>query len=827
MTLASETEKPEAKTITHINPLYADVLTEEDLNKPTGAETRASVAYYTSTASAAAYLRECMTKRSGTISVGYKTKNYSDSASSDLCYEFFDSAVEHTGVPNEGDYLLWHYGGWQCSIDVEVTGSTYYLIYTYTMTYYTTSRQESAVATAADALLKELGVDSMTTDYEKVKAVYDWLCDNVTYDYDNLYDESYTLKHAAYAAMIDRTAVCQAYASLMYYLTLKMGIDCRVIAGLGNGGPHGWNIVELDGKYYNVDATWDTNYKDSDNYQYFLRTDSSFTGHSRYEEYTTAAFYRAYPMGTSDYELPCADGHTPATDPAVAATCTKTGLTAGSHCSICGEVLVEQKVIAATGHIYEAVVKEPTCTTQGYTGHGCVACGDSYVDSYTDALGHSYGKWTVTKAATCTQSGTKRRDCTVCVSYQTRTLAATGHSYTAKVSAPACTEKGYTTHTCSTCGDSYADNYTVALGHDWDDGTVTVESTKTQSGLKVFTCQTCGGTKEQVLPDLSHVHSYTKIVSAPTCTGKGYTIYICSCGDSYVDNYRDVLDHTYVKGVCSECGDTITYVEAPVVKAVNLSASGKIKLSWNEVDGAAAYKVYWSVRKNSGYTRLTTTESTSVTNSKAEAGKTYYYYVIAVAKDGTVSEKSGIVARACDLAQPTVTLSNVASTGKVKISWKAVAGAVKYEVYRSTDGKNYSHLITTSKTQIINSSAKAGKKYYYQVRALSSNTAAHSAWSSPKSRVCDLAQPVLSVTRSSSGKPRLSWNAVSGATKYKIYYAVGSSGTFTLLTTTSKTAITHTKAVDGKTYRYRIVAVNSNSAADSAKSETVRIVCTG
>ena len=73
------------------------------------------------------------------------------------------------------------------------------------------------------------------------------------------------------------------------------------------------------------------------------------------------------------------------------------------------------------------------------------------------------------------------------------------HSYKDVVTAPTCTEKGYTTHTCA-CGDSYVDTYTDALGHAWDNGKVTKESTETETGVKTFTCTRCGETKTEVIP---------------------------------------------------------------------------------------------------------------------------------------------------------------------------------------------------------------------------------------------------------------------------------------------------------------------------------------
>ena len=73
------------------------------------------------------------------------------------------------------------------------------------------------------------------------------------------------------------------------------------------------------------------------------------------------------------------------------------------------------------------------------------------------------------------------------------------HSYKDVVTAPTCTAKGYTTHTCA-CGDSYVDTYTAALGHDWDSGTVTKEPTATETGIRTYTCTRCSATKTETIP---------------------------------------------------------------------------------------------------------------------------------------------------------------------------------------------------------------------------------------------------------------------------------------------------------------------------------------
>ena len=151
-------------------------------------------------------------------------------------------------------------------------------------------------------------------------------------------------------------------------------------------------------------------------------------------------------------------------------------------------------------HSYTAVVTAPTCTEKGYTTHTC-ACGDSYVDTYTNALGHAWDNGKVTKEPTETETGVKTFTCTRCCEIRTETMPVIPHvhSYTAVVTPPTCTEKGYTTHTCA-CGDSYVDTYVDALGHAWDSGTVTKEPTATETGVRTYTCTRCSATKTETIP---------------------------------------------------------------------------------------------------------------------------------------------------------------------------------------------------------------------------------------------------------------------------------------------------------------------------------------
>ena len=159
------------------------------------------------------------------------------------------------------------------------------------------------------------------------------------------------------------------------------------------------------------------------------------------------------------------------------------------------------------------------------------------------------------------------------------------HSYTAVVTPPTCTEKGYTTHTCS-CGDSYVDTYVDALGHSWDNGKVTKEPTETETGVKTFTCTRCGEMKTETIPKLTHEHSYKAVVTPPTCTAKGYTTHTCACGDSYVDTYVDALGHAWDSGkvtkqpTATETGvRTYTCTRCSATKTETIPATGSVDVT--------------------------------------------------------------------------------------------------------------------------------------------------------------------------------------------------------------------------------------------------------
>ena len=223
-------------------------------------------------------------------------------------------------------------------------------------------------------------------------------------------------------------------------------------------------------------------------------------------------------------------GHTVVVDPAVAPDCTHTGLTEGSHCSVCNEVLKAQETVPATGHSYNKVVTEPTCTEKGYTTYTCSVCGDTYVADYVDALGHSYSEaefvWTEDSGAEYGWTVTAAKTCANCSDKLIAEVTITRTSYKELVASAVFTDGSTASDTKIICGDITLvsisgsgaviteDNlvYGLAAGLDSIDGYVAAsadgcEVKVTKSGDKIGT-----GTLVEIYKDGYLVDAYTVVI---------------------------------------------------------------------------------------------------------------------------------------------------------------------------------------------------------------------------------------------------------------------------------------------------------------------------
>ena len=225
----------------------------------------------------------------------------------------------------------------------------------------------------------------------------------------------------------------------------------------------------------------------------------------------------------------------------VAATCTSPGYTV-RECSVCGDRHIED-ITSVLPHNYESHVISATCENGGKTIHRCDGCGSSFVTDYTDALGHGWDKGTLVTNATCTGEGVMEYRCIRCGYHRldadpadghipgapatctepqlcTRCGAvlekALGHDYKSEVTAPTCAEMGYTTNTCSRCGDTNKSDYTEPAGHKPGDWIVDKEPTIDSEGSKHKECTVCGEKLE--------TQPIEKIYNSATTDSKGEAI---------------------------------------------------------------------------------------------------------------------------------------------------------------------------------------------------------------------------------------------------------------------------------------------------------------
>ena len=180
-----------------------------------------------------------------------------------------------------------------------------------------------------------------------------------------------------------------------------------------------------------------------------------------------------------------------------------------------------------------------TCGADGCIETVCSNCGEVIATKVIPATGeHTWDNGKVTTEPTETTPGVRTFTCAVCSQTKTEVIPATGaHTFVfTKNVAPTCTEAGYDLYTCRDCGATEKRNPKPALGHKWDNGTVTAEPTEKDPGTMTYTCTVCGQTKTEVIPATgphTHVWDEGTVTVAPTETTPGVRTYTCTvCGQT-------------------------------------------------------------------------------------------------------------------------------------------------------------------------------------------------------------------------------------------------------------------------------------------------------
>ena len=226
---------------------------------------------------------------------------------------------------------------------------------------------------------------------------------------------------------------------------------------------------------------------------------------------------------------------------------------------------------------------------------------------------------------------------------------------------------------------------------------------------------------------------------------------------------------------------TYTILNPPAnVQATDGTYTNKVRITWNSVSGATRYYVYRSTSSSGTYSSLGYVTGLYKDDTSVTPGTTYYYKVKAY-NNGRYSAYSAYNSGWRGLIPPTVSATDGTYTNKVRITWNSVSGATRYYVYRSTSSSGtYSSLGYVTGLYKDDTSVTPGTTYYYKVKAY--NNGRYSAYSAYNSGWRGLIPPTVSATDGTyTNKVRITWNSVSGATRYYVYRSTSSSGTYSSL----------------------------------------------
>lgn len=252
-------------------------------------------------------LKQGLKNRENSITVTCETTEENTDA---VINNLINESLKHTKNSIEGDYIKFHLMNNLSGKIVEnkLENDIYSLQIKFTPRYLSTLAQEQELTNKLNEFYNSLNLNEMSS-YDKLKAIYDYICDNVAYGYQN---------NSAYSALINGSSSCRGYALLFYRMALDLGFDARIIPGRVVGGNydnyHEWNIVKIGSKWYNVDVNFGDNtgsqMGNQAKYTYFLKGvngifkdgyGSYVPAHVRDASYDTEEFNTNYPMSETDF----------------------------------------------------------------------------------------------------------------------------------------------------------------------------------------------------------------------------------------------------------------------------------------------------------------------------------------------------------------------------------------------------------------------------------------------------------------------------------------------------------------------------------------------
>ncbi|MBQ3284393.1 MAG: hypothetical protein IJH40_02015 [Ruminococcus sp.] len=261
----------------------------------------------------------------------------------------------------------------------------------------------------------------------------------------------------------------------------------------------------------------------------------------------------------------------------------------------------------------------------------------------------------------------------------------------------------------------------------------------------------------------------------------------------------------FVSDDYDETGMSVQYLSVPSLRAEN--APGGVSISWDKVEGAAAYRVFYRNSKGD-WSRLVTTTETSVLDDDVRSDRSYTYTVRCVSADGEVYtsyyDRNGKTVKY--IAAPVLKSADSVTDG-IQITWAKSEGAAQYRVFYKNSKGDWARLGTTTGTSFLDKDVRSGSTYTYTVRCMNSAGEYISSFYPHGINGTYASAPDFSVSSGADGVD-ISWKAVPGAEKYRVYY-YGSKG-WTKLVDTAATSYTDTDVLSGSTYTYTVRCISAD-----------------
>jgi len=311
-----------------------------------------------------------------------------------------------------------------------------------------------------------------------------------------------------------------------------------------------------------------------------------------------------------------------------------------------------------------------------------------------------------------------------------------------------------------------------------------------------------------------------------TSSGGTYTKVGTSSGTAYTDTGLATGTTYYykIKAYCTcstatTYGSLSAYASATPVPAAPVSANAaaasysSVQVSWDAVSGATGYYIYRATSASGTYSYIKSTAALSYTNTSLKTGTAYYYKVQPYRLVGS----SKVFGDYSDIVSATPMLSSVATATatayyptKVKLTWGAVPGRTRYEVWRSEDGGPYTLIGTTYYTYYYNTGLTPFKTYSYFIKVYRTvgTQKVYAAESSPTASAIPILNDVTNVSASmySATKIKITWSSVYGASGYEVLRWDETQGRYVLLASTTRRYYYNTSLIPNQSYSYKVRA---------------------